>query len=483
MPGKLATAAFGGASVTLMWQALRLGLILVSVVTLARLLPPAAFGLIAMVTALVSVGDILRDFGLSTASIQARSVSKEQRANLFWLNTLIGVVLTLVVYLLAHPIADLYGYPELIPITQWLAFTFVVNGMSAQFRASINRQLRFNALGVIDVIPQFVGLGVAVFGAIIWQDYRALIAQQLTIATLGLILAAALAGWLPSLPSRRTSVRRFVRFGSGLLGTQLTSYIAKNIDTVAIGLASTATVVGLYGRAYQLVLLPLNQLTAPLSRVAIPILAQVQDDDAAFGRYVRSGQFVGGVSSGLIYGAMAGLAFPLVDLLLGPEWVDAVPLIQILALGGCFRAMGQAPYWMFVAKGRTGAQFRFYLVSQPLLAALIAFGVFGGAAGVAAAGSIGYMLFWYAQCWWAGRSTGIPVGRLIANGSMIFATVPLPLFAIGVLVVSVAPGSVLALAAGMLASFLYLAVLFRLVPYYRTNIALIYEIFRQWRQK
>lgn len=483
MQNRLASAAFGGATATLFWQAIRVLLILVSVVTLSRLLPPAMFGLVAMVTAIVSIGDILRDFGLSTASIQATSISQSEKTNLFWLNTTIGAVLTVIVYALAVPISMFYDNAALIEITQVLSLTFLANGLSAQFRAQINRDLRFNTLGFLDAGPQLLGLGVAIVGALVWNDARALLAQQLTIAFAGLALAIILARWRPSWPSRSGKIGRFLRFGAGLLGTQATAYVSKNVDTVAIGLVASATAVGLYARAYQLVLLPLNQLTAPLSRVAIPILSRVKDVPDAFSRYLFMGQFVGGVGSGLIYGLMFGLAGPLVEILLGSDWMGAVPLVQALALGGCFRAMGQVPYWIFISKGRTGSQFRFYLVAQPLLSGIIVLGVFWGALGVAVAGSIGFALFWYAQTLWAGRSLGMSVRGLIRYGTLIFAVIPVPIGVGTFLLTLVINSAWLSLVVGSLAASAYMALVGLLFPYFRGNYSSMYSVYRTWRRK
>jgi O-antigen/teichoic acid export membrane protein len=477
MASKLATAALSGASATAIWQAVRLGLILLSVVILSRLMPPESFGLLAMVTAIVSVGEIIRDFGLSAATLQAKSLSPEEKTNLFWINVAIGGVLSVVAFLASWGIAALYSDQRLILVCQAISITLLMNGIAAQFRAQVNRDLRFNVLGMLDVIPQAIGLAIAIGLGLLWRDERALIVQQVSISATGLVLAILLARWRPTMP-RRVSVRHFISFGANLAGTQVSAYLPKNADTVALGLALGAGAVGLYARAYQLILLPLSQLTAPLSRVAIPILARVHETPATFEKYLRAGQFAGGLISGVVYGLIAGLAAPMVEVLLGPGWAGAVPLIQALAIGGCFRAMGQVPYWIFVATGRTKAQLRLYLVAQPLLAALIVAGVIWGALGVAVAGSVGYAIFWFAQVWWAGRYASPVAFALIRPGLAIFAFVALPVAAISYGFTTLGLSAIMTLAVGAPSAGTYAVLISLLLPIFRRQLREIWAVKR-----
>lgn len=143
-----------GALSTVAGQVIRLAVQLVGVVILARLLGPTDYGLIAMVVAIVGVGEVLRDFGLSSAVMRAESLSVTQRNNLFWINTLIGAVLTIAIILLSNPIADLYGQPELVGICIAISFTFLLNGMATQYRAGLARNLKFGYLAWLKRRPR-----------------------------------------------------------------------------------------------------------------------------------------------------------------------------------------------------------------------------------------------------------------------------------------------------------------------------------------
>ena len=233
---KLGQQAARGASVVVLGQASRIVIQIGSVAALARLLDPVDYGLVAIVLAIVGVGEIVRDFGLSTAAVQAKSLTTEQRDKLLWLNTAIGAGLAVLGVAAAHLVADIFGQPQLVVITQALSLTFLINGMTAQYRADLNRRMRFRALVGADVAAQIVGVVVALIIAWAGAGYWALVGQQLSQALATLTILAVCAGWLPGRPRRGVDVKSMVRFGHGLMATQFIGYLNNNVDTYTIGL-------------------------------------------------------------------------------------------------------------------------------------------------------------------------------------------------------------------------------------------------------
>lgn len=475
----LGRAALGGVGATILWQGVRLVILALSIVILARLLDPADYGLVVMATALIGVGELLRDMGLSMAAVQARNVSRSEKSNLFWVNTCIGGALTVIVFCLAGPISSFYGRPELLGITQALSFTFLINGLATQFKAQINRDLRFMMLGMSEAVPQALGLGVAVWWAVEVGGYGALVLQALIVAGGGLAFSVAFARWWPGLFDRHTSIRRFLGFGGALVGTQSLAYMSKNLDTILLGITVGSSQLGWYNRAYQIVVLPLTQLTAPMSRVAVPILSRVKEDRVAFLRYVRAGQFFSLAIASTLYGIVIGLAPALVDVVLGPQWQPSAPIIQALALSGVFRAMGQVPYWLFLAKGFAGKQFRFYLVAQPLVIVGILLGLPHGPVGVGIGLSTGYGLFWIAQMWWAARATDTPTLGLVRSALIIVATIGLPVAAIGFAAQLVSASSLAAVLSGVGASAVYVAAILWVVPANRAQLRVAWRLIKK----
>lgn len=150
-PG-LGERAAKGALITFSGQFARILLQVVSVVVLARLLTPHAYGVVAMVLAVIGIGEIFRDFGLSSAAIQSKTLSRGQRDNLFWVNAGIGLVLATIVFFAAPLIAIIYRHPEVEPLARALSLTFLMNGLATQYRADLNRRLKFMQLTTGDVL-------------------------------------------------------------------------------------------------------------------------------------------------------------------------------------------------------------------------------------------------------------------------------------------------------------------------------------------
>lgn len=412
----LGTSASRGAAVTLVGQGARVAVLLTGVVVLARLLEPKDYGLIAMVMAFTGIADIVRDFGLTNAAVRTPDLTPGQRTNLFWLSTGIGLALALVVLAASPLVAGFYGDPRLQEVTAWLALTFLLNGLMTQYKADLIRTMRFAALTGVEVAGQVAGLVTAVSLALAGFGYRALVAQQLVQLLTQLVLLLAVARWLPRRWVRGEPVRSLVQFGANLVGGQMLGYVGGNIDTVVIGSTLGATPLGLYNRAYQLLVLPLHQLNAPMTRVALPVLSRLQDQPARYRQFLLTGQTAMlNVVTGLL--AFAAAQAPAVVLVaLGPRWSETAGLFQVLAIGGFFVTAGYACYWVYLSLGLAREQLRASLVTAPAQVVCILVGSQWGLHGVAWGWTLGALVQWPVNLWWLHRISDAPVGAILRNG-------------------------------------------------------------------
>lgn len=409
----LGRRAVRGAAVTTAGQGLRLAIQLASVVILARLLSPADFGLFAMVMSIAGIAEVFRDFGLTQAAVQAPVLTKEQRDNLFWINTAIGAALAVAVFLSSWGIAALYGREELAPLAQLASLTFLFNGLATQFRASLNRALRFTALAQTDVIAALAGLGVGIGFALTGVGPWALVAQLLGTALTTLVLVAVFAGWFPGLPKRGVPVGGFIRFGWNLVAMQMVTYVGNNVDSVVIGTRFGASQLGIYNRAFQLVMNTANQLRTPISSVAVPVLSRLQGEGARYWDFVRVGQVGLGYTIVVVLSFIIGGAVPVTALLLGPRWAEAAPVLSLLAVAAVFQTLNSASYWVYISKGVTGPLFRYNLVSVSIKIACILIGSQWGMLGVAVGYAIAPTLSWPISLFWISRVIdGVPTRTL-----------------------------------------------------------------------
>ncbi|GAA2726839.1 lipopolysaccharide biosynthesis protein [Cellulomonas aerilata] len=414
----LGQRAARGAFVTLGGQAARIVLQLVSVVVLARLLDPHDYGILAMVLAVIGVGEIFRDFGLSNAAVQAKSLSTGQRDNLFWTNAGIGLVLAAIAFAISVPLAALYGEPALVDVTRVLAVTFLLNGLATQFRADLVRRLQFRRLAVVDVTAPAVGLTLAALAALSGWGLWALVAQQVAQSLVLLLGLVAAARWLPGRPRRGEPMAGLLRFGWDMVGSQLVGYAANNVDSLLIGVRFGAGPLGVYNRAFQLLMSPLTQLRAPSTTVALPVLSRLADEPRRYGEFVRRGQLALGYSLVAGLGFVVGAAEPITDLFLGARWEAVTPLLRLLAVAGACQTLAYVGYWVYLSRGLTRALLRYSLVAALIKITCVAVGSLWGVQGTAAGYALAAAIEWPLSLAWLSRLTPAYPGRALALGAL-----------------------------------------------------------------
>ncbi|APE16984.1 hypothetical protein BOH72_18785 [Mycobacterium sp. WY10] len=358
----------------------------------SRLLSPADFGLVAMVTGVAGIAYAIGDFGLSLAALQAEQLNAPQRTNLFWFNSGIGLVVAAAVGLTARPLAAFYGDSRIAPVAAVLAIAFLVNGIAVQFRTELNRELRFGVIAGAEFLGQATGFAVALVGALVGWSYWALVAMQVTAAVVTNAIIIARAHWWPGWYHRATAMRSLLVFGANTFLTQLVNYVSTNVDQVIIGRVWGATTLGFYNRAFQIARLPAQQVAAPLTRVVLPYLARLQNDHTAYLAMVKKIQLALTTLLLSLLAYMAGTGDWLVPVVLGDGWQEAVPLLRALCLAGAIDAVGKITYWVLLSQGKTGLLFGTELGARLVMITLIVIAAAKGPLWVALAAAVGQVL-------------------------------------------------------------------------------------------
>lgn len=363
----LAHRASRGAAITIGGQWSRTMLQLVSTVVLARLLVPADFGLVAMVTAIVGVADLVREFGLSGAIVRLKHIDEATWATLYRFSFLLGLVTMAATAALSPLVAALYGDPRLVPLTLALAPIVLLNSVAMPLQARLQRQLRFTAIALSDVLSMAVGVAGAVTSALLGAGVWSLVVLTAlsSLCRLAAMVMVVRPGVRGATPFRE--ILPVLGTGGSIFGVQLLNYAARNLDNVVIGRALGPAALGVYSRAYALLMLPISQLNGPLARVGLPVLSRLQDDEVAYRRYLRTSMLVIGYAAIPTFAVAAAVAGPLVALLLGPGWSAAAPIFALLAIAGVTQALGNVSGWLYISLGRAHRQLVYFLVTKPLV--------------------------------------------------------------------------------------------------------------------
>jgi PST family polysaccharide transporter len=381
----------------------------VSLMIMARLLDPKDFGLVGMVTAVTGVFSVFRDFGLSAAAVQRTTVTDEQASTLFWVNMLIGTGLALSLMVMAPFIVGFYREPKLLWITVALATAFISNAAAVQHSAMLERQMRFNTLSVIEVVTLLTSVLAGIEMAQHGYGYWALVVMAATPPVFCAALVWLATAWVPGRPQKRIGLRSMIRFGGTLTLNGFVMYIAMNFDKVLLGRFWGADAVGIYGRAYQLVNIPNDNLNSAATGVAFATLSRLQDEPGRFKSYFLKGYTAVLSLTVPITLACALFAADLIFVFLGPKWKGAVTVFRLLAPSTLAMAIINPMGWLLMSLGMVSRGLKIALVLAPLLIMGYAVGLRHGPTGVAFAYSATLIMCAVPLIIWAAHGTIITV--------------------------------------------------------------------------
>lgn len=365
---------------------------------MARLLSPADFGLVAMGSVVLRFGSYFAQMGLGLALVQKKELTKEDIQASFTSSVLLGVAM-FGIFWFASPLAVfVFEDPHLAPVVRVMALSFVFTGLSVTALSLLRRNLAFRALALINIISYVLGygiggIGLALRGAGVWS----LIAASLSQGVLTALLAYLLTRHSAHFVFKWRYFKPLYSFGARITLISFLEFIGLNLDTMAIGRFLGATALGMYNRAFMLIALPTQYFVTSFSRVMLPSYSRIQDDTPRLRRaYLSSSLLLGSVFFPICWGMVAA-AQEIVSVILGPQWMEAIPLLQILAAATPFGLLTHLTGSLLVAKAELNAKLRiqiaYLLVLFALFATLGRLGVGGFAFAVAISTLVQYVLY------------------------------------------------------------------------------------------
>jgi O-antigen/teichoic acid export membrane protein len=374
--GALYLASSGGAD---------LALKVVTIAILSRLISPEHFGFIGMVTAVTALVDGFRDLGLSAATVQRPTITHQQVSNLFWINAAAGAAFALLFCAVAPLIAAFYNEPRLTHVTIGMAVVVLLAGLSIQHSALMTRQLRQGELAVIFLGSSAISTLVAWLLAANGWGYWALVWREIARALFSLIGVWLRCRWVPSWPRRSEGTGEMLRFGRDLGLTSLLTSLIANIDRLVIGRVAGAVAVGMYRQAQSLLMVPIEQLNAPIISVSQPALSALQHDPERYRRYYEKIVLLVSLTTVPCGLFVAVYAEEVTRLVLGQQWVAAAVFVRIFAAAAAIRPALATSAVVLITCGRSGRFLVLAIAHSALLVILIFAGLGWGPEGVALA--------------------------------------------------------------------------------------------------
>lgn len=389
-----------------------------STIIMARLLTPADYGLVAMVTAVTGFILIFRDMGLAAAIIQKETINQQQVSAIFWINVCISAGIALIIAGLAPVLANFYEEPRLLRITLVFALSMFFAGLSLQHDALMKRQMKFKTLSLIQIssmagsILSGIGLAWAGFG------YWAIVATAVLPPVFSTVALWFACDWRPDFAFKTTHINSFLKFGAGLAGFDLVNYFSRNMDNVIIGRFAGSVALGIYTKAYQLLMLPITQLRNPLNAVALPALSSLQGDAEKFANFYSRYLFTLAFLSMPVVVYAGIFSEKLILILMGSQWIEASDLFRILALSAFMQPVLSTQGLILIATGRIKRYFISGTVHAVLAVTGFAVGIRWGVEGVAASQPVVMYALMIPALFYNLHGTPVSVSRFLKEVSL-----------------------------------------------------------------
>ncbi|MFA6315884.1 MAG: MOP flippase family protein [Elusimicrobiota bacterium] len=393
----------------------------VVMVVLARLLSPREFGLMAMAWVAVGLGGAVAEMGLGSAVIQRKELNEEGLSSVLWFNIACGAAMSALALFWGSWVAWVYQEPVLASMNAVLCLVFLLNSFGVVPGALLTRGLDFKTLAVVEVSAAAVAGPAAILLAWFGWGVWSLVAQTLLNASVTAGALWVLGGWRPRKTFRWASVRELLPFSVNMAAETTFNLLTRNLDNLLIGIVLGSAAVGLYSRAYLVMLVPLIVVSRIPARVLFPAFSRLQDDKERVKSICLK---VSRAVALITFPMMAGVfvtAKEFVLVVFGEQWAGMVPVLRILAGVGLMQSVTAILGPLYMSQGRADLQFKVgFFLKAVILLGIIA-GLRWGIVGVAAGYAIAWTLTAYPFFHFAGRLIGLTWAEFIGNLTRILA--------------------------------------------------------------
>ena len=320
---------------------------------LARLLSPEEYGIVGMLAIFTLIAVNLQDSGFGVALINVKDIKHNDYNSVFWFSIGVSLSMYLLLFLCAPLIAAFFHQPCLTSLSRFIFLSFIFAALGISPNAVLVRSLRIKEKAIISITALFVSGAVGVTMAYHGYSYWSLATQQVLYNAVTCAGRYYFARWWPTLKVDFTPVKQMFAFSYKVLITSIMSTVSNNVLTVIFGRLFPATAVGNYTQANKWNTMASSLVSGTVSQITQPVLVRVVDDKErmcrVFGKIMRFTAF-------MAFPAMFGLAMVAPEFILltiTDKWVDSIPLLQILCLGGAFLPLFTVYQNLFLSLGKS----------------------------------------------------------------------------------------------------------------------------------
>ena len=399
---KLRSLAVRGVGVTIFSGGVGLAIQIIATAVLARLLAPADFGVVAMVT---TFSLLLVNFGfngITEAIVQRDQMDHQFASTLFWMNLLAGSLLTIVFAASGSLLAMFYHNPLVKHVTEGIALTIFATSLSVVHLALLKRAMLFSQTSVNDIVARTVSVTVSILLGLAGWGHWALVAGTVALPVSTSVGAWVLCNWVPGMPRLTKDTRSSLWFAINTYGSFLINYFSRNTDNLLVGWRFDAQSLGFYKKAYDLFALS-TEFVASITLVVVAALSRIRQNMDQYRSYLLASMtmmaFVGmGLSAGLtLFGK------DLIRVLLGPKWASAGQVFTFFGPGIGAMMLYTTHSWIHLSIGRADRWLRWGIVQFLVTCSFFLVALRWGPVGIALAWTSSFWILALPAIWYAGR--------------------------------------------------------------------------------
>jgi O-antigen/teichoic acid export membrane protein len=352
----------------LIWNAFnvfaRQGLTLFVHIILARLLFPADFGIIGMITVFLDLSHRLQGAGLGESLTRKKTADQEEYNFVFYYGLFVGLICYAALFILAPAIAAFYSEPQLVLIIRIIAINLILTPLRGINQVQLVKQLKFNLIAKIEITTSISAGLIAIYLAYTGWGVWSLVIQHISLGLISLGLLLATNFWLPSARIDYQKSRQLFSYGSKFMVSNFIQTGFSNIYHVVIGKQYTADILGSYTQGIKLVRLPSNAVNAIIQTVSFPVFAHVHDDKVKYRSiFQKNLRLLTFINFPMLI-TLATMSDPLIPFLLSDKWTATIPFFQILVLVGLMDPVKSLFTNVLKVEGQGGQLIRYVLLGK-----------------------------------------------------------------------------------------------------------------------
>ncbi len=300
---------------------------------LSRILLPEDYGIIAVVTVFTALFNVLSTMGLGTGLIQNKELTEEDTDNIYSLSVWIALLLGVVFFVCAWPIASFYGDDRYIVIVQVLSISVFLNAINVIPNAILLKEEQFKKIAFRMIMASCLSGAVAIIMALNNGGYYALVVQTILSIAIQFIWNRASVKLHFHLKVNMVSVKKIANYSFFQFAYSLLLYLSQNLDNLLTGKVMGSEQLAYYNKSYSVMRYPIDYIPHAISPVLHPVLSKYQDDS----EYIYK-KYVDIIKVMSLIGVFVSLIFfweapEIIELLFGKQWGQSIPSFRIFGIG------------------------------------------------------------------------------------------------------------------------------------------------------